>query len=24
LKKRVITVQKGEIILDQEIGLYYI
>jgi cell division transport system ATP-binding protein len=24
LKKRVITIQKGEIILDQEVGLYYI
>jgi len=24
LKKRVITMQKGEIILDQEVGLYYI
>jgi cell division transport system ATP-binding protein len=24
LKKRVITVQKGQIILDQEVGLYYI
>jgi cell division transport system ATP-binding protein len=24
LKKRVITLQKGEVILDQEVGLYYI
>ncbi|MEM1311842.1 MAG: ATP-binding cassette domain-containing protein [Patescibacteria group bacterium] len=24
LKKRVVTVQKGQVILDQEIGLYYI